>query len=182
MVNDQVVKAEDVIPVHSRISAGPILAGAILALATYLLLTLLGTALGLSIHGRVSDKGLAIGAAWVSGSDVGVFVVVAIALQNVPEGMVTALPLTESGMSGPRVFWAAVATSAPQVPGALLAYWAVTAAGRLLGFSFGLAAGAMLALVLLEIGPAAATRPRAGATGAALGALALLLLGAAIET
>ena len=115
-------------------------------------------------------EGLAIGAAWASGSDVGVFVVVAIALQNVPEGMVTALPLTESGMSGPRVFWAAVATSAPQVPGALLAYWAVTAADRLLGFSFGLAAGAMLALVLLEIAPAAATRPRAGATGAALGA------------
>ena len=125
-------------------------------------------------------EGLAIGAAWASGSDVGVFVVVAIALQNVPEGMVTALPLTESGMSGPRVFWAAVATSAPQVPGALLAYWAVTAADRLLGFSFGLAAGAMLALVLLEIGPAAATRPRAGATGAALGALSMLLLAAAI--
>ena len=62
MVTAQVVKAEDVVPVHSRIAWGPIMGGAILALATYLLLTLVGTALGLSIHGRVSDKGLAIGA------------------------------------------------------------------------------------------------------------------------
>jgi hypothetical protein len=62
MVANEVVKAEDLIPVHSRIAWGPILAGAVLALATYLLLTLVGTALGLSIHGRVSDRGLATGA------------------------------------------------------------------------------------------------------------------------
>ncbi len=114
-------------------------------------------------------EGLAIGAAWASGSEVGVFVVLAIAIQNVPEGMVTALPLREAGLSRTRVFWAAVATSAPQVPGALAAYWAVTAADRILGFSFGLAAGAMLALVIMEIIPAAAARPRAGAVGALRG-------------
>ena len=121
-------------------------------------------------------EGLAIGAAWASDSDVGVFVVIAIAIQNIPEGMVTALPLTQAGMSGPRVFWGAVATSAPQVPGALLAFWAVTAADGLLGFSFGLAAGAMLALVVLEIVPAAATRPRAGFAGATLGSITMILL------
>ncbi len=125
-------------------------------------------------------EGLAIGAAWASGSEVGVFVVLAIALQNVPEGMVTALPLREAGLSRTRVFWAAVATSAPQVPGALAAYWAVTAADRILGFSFGLAAGAMLALVIMEIIPAAAARPRSGAVGALVGTAAMLLLAAAI--
>ena len=125
-------------------------------------------------------EGLAIGAAWASDSNVGVFVVLAIALQNVPEGMVTALPLSEAGMSPARVFWTAVATSAPQVPGALIAYWAVTAADRLLGFSFGLAAGAMLALVIREIVPAAAASPRAGTTGAALGAVTMVLLAVAI--
>jgi hypothetical protein len=62
MVGTDPVRAEDVIPVHSRIAWGPILAGSVLALATYLLLTLVGTALGLSIHGRVSDRGLATGA------------------------------------------------------------------------------------------------------------------------
>jgi hypothetical protein len=62
MVANEPVRAEDVIPVHTRIAWGPILAGAVLALATYLLLTLVGTALGLSVHGRVSDRGLAAGA------------------------------------------------------------------------------------------------------------------------
>jgi hypothetical protein len=62
MANAEAVKAEDLIPVHSRVAWGPIFAGAVLALATYLLLTLVGTALGLSIHGRVSDRGLATGA------------------------------------------------------------------------------------------------------------------------
>jgi len=62
MVANEAVTAEDIVPVHSRISWGPVMAGAVLALATYLLLTLVGTALGLSIHGRVSDRGLAIGA------------------------------------------------------------------------------------------------------------------------
>lgn len=62
MVANEAVKAEDIVPVHSRIAWGPVLAGAVLALGSYLLLTLVGTALGLSIHGRVNDRSLAIGA------------------------------------------------------------------------------------------------------------------------
>lgn len=62
MTKDTPVHAEDVIPVRSRISWGAIIAGSILALALYFLLTLLGAAVGLSINDRVSDRGLAIGA------------------------------------------------------------------------------------------------------------------------
>lgn len=62
MIASESVTAEDVLPVRSRIAWGPVLAGAVLALATYFLLTLVGTALGLSVHGRVSDQGLATGA------------------------------------------------------------------------------------------------------------------------
>jgi hypothetical protein len=62
MVASEPVAAEDVLPVRSRIAWGAVFAGAVLALATYFLLTLVGTALGLSIHGRVSDRGLATGA------------------------------------------------------------------------------------------------------------------------
>jgi len=62
MIANETVKAEDIVAVNSRISWGPILAGAVLALGSYLLLTVLGTALGLSIHGRVNDRSLAIGA------------------------------------------------------------------------------------------------------------------------
>lgn len=60
MIADEPVRAEDVIPVHSRVAWGPIMLGAVLALATYLLLTLVGTALGLTLHDRVSDRGLAV--------------------------------------------------------------------------------------------------------------------------
>lgn len=125
-------------------------------------------------------EGLAIGAAWATEDAVGIFVVVAIAIQNVPEGMVTALPLTAAGLSPARVFWAAVLTSVPQIPGALIAYWAVTAADRVLGFSFGLAAGAMLALVFREIAPAAAERPAAGLAGAVIGAGTMLIFAALV--
>jgi len=62
MTNDNAVHAEDVVPVRSRISWQAILAGSVLALAFYFLLTLLGAAVGLSIHDRVTDKSLAIGA------------------------------------------------------------------------------------------------------------------------
>jgi hypothetical protein len=62
MATKEAVKAEDIIPVDSRVAWGPVLAGAVLALATYLLLTLVGSAIGLSVHGRVSDRGLATGA------------------------------------------------------------------------------------------------------------------------
>jgi hypothetical protein len=63
--SDSGVHAEDLLPVRSRISWGAIAGGSVLALAVYFLLTLLGGALGLSIHGHVADKSLAVGAvAW----------------------------------------------------------------------------------------------------------------------
>lgn len=125
-------------------------------------------------------EGLAIGAAWSSGGAPGAFVVIAITLQNIPEGTVTAIGLREAQLGSARVFWTAVGTSAPQVPGALVAYWAVNAADGVLGLAYGAAAGAMLALVALEIVPAASERPRLGVYGALIGtglavALALAL-------
>ncbi|HVK08034.1 MAG TPA: hypothetical protein VM597_04565 [Gemmataceae bacterium] len=67
MVNDNGrtdigVHAEDLLPVRSRISWAAIAGGSVLALAVYFLLTLLGAAVGLSIHGNVGDKTLAVGA------------------------------------------------------------------------------------------------------------------------
>ena len=125
-------------------------------------------------------EGLAIGAAWAAGGAPGAFVVIAIALQNIPEGTVTAIGLREAQLGSARVFWTAVGTSAPQVPGALAAYWAVTAVDGVLGLAYGAAAGAMLALVALEIVPATRERPRMGAWGAVLGAGLMLALALAL--
>ena len=127
-------------------------------------------------------EGLAIGTAFASErSGLGLFVILAIAIQNVPEGTSVAIPMAEAGFGAKRQFWAAVATSAPQPVGALVAYFAVEAVEGLLPISFTFAAGAMLALIVVEMLPnafAAGRRlaPAAGFAGGALVMLGLSLL------
>jgi hypothetical protein len=63
MVVDHSVLPEDLLPVRSRISWGAIVAGSVLSLALYFLLTLLGGAIGFSISGSTSASGLTTAAA-----------------------------------------------------------------------------------------------------------------------
>lgn len=101
-------------------------------------------------------EGLAIGTAYASETaGLGAFVILAIAIQNVPEGTSVAIPMEASGFTASQQFWAAVATSAPQPIGALIAFYAVEGVSSLLPISFAFAAGAMLALVVVELLPAA---------------------------
>jgi zinc transporter, ZIP family len=124
-------------------------------------------------------EGLAIGTAFASDTEgLGLFVVLAIALQNVPEGTSVAIPMQAAGFGRAQQFWAAVLTSAPQPVGAVVAYLAVEEVSGLLPFSFAFAAGAMLSLVAVELVPAAFARGgRLAATvGTAAGAAVMLLL------
>ena len=99
-------------------------------------------------------EGLAIGTAYASETaGLGVFVILAIAIQNIPEGTSVAIPMDAAGFSAPQQFWAAVATSIPQPIGAVVAFAAVEAVSGLLPVSFAFAAGAMLALVAAEMVP-----------------------------
>jgi ZIP family zinc transporter len=126
-------------------------------------------------------EGLAIGTAFASEeAGLGLFVILAIALQNVPEGTATALPMQEAGYPPARQFWAAVLTSAPQPFAAVGAYVLVEQVSVLLPASFAFAAGAMLALIAVDLVPHAFTRGRraSAALGAAIGAALMLLLGA----
>lgn len=127
-------------------------------------------------------EGFAIGTAYASETaGLGLFVVIAIAVQNIPEGTSVAIPLEAAGFSGARQFWAAVATSIPQPIGAVVAYLLVEEISALLALSFGFAAGAMLALVAVELAPQAWRSDRRGAViGALLGAAAMLLLDLAL--
>ena len=129
-------------------------------------------------------EGLAIGTAFASETEgLGLFVILAIALQNIPEGTSVAIPMEAAGFSARQQFWGAVATSAPQPAGALLAYALVKEIESLLPFSFAFAAGAMLSLVVVELAPEAFRRgslPLAFAgtlTGAALMLVLAALLG-----
>ncbi len=81
--------------------------------------------------------------------------ILAIAIQNVPEGTSVAIPMEATGYGRARQFWAAVGTSAPQPVGAVIAYLAVEQVNALLPFSFAFAAGAMLSLIAVELLPQA---------------------------
>ena len=124
-------------------------------------------------------EGFAIGTAYASEeAGLALFVVVAIALQNIPEGTGVALPMAAAGASVSRQAWAAVMTSVPQPIGACVAFVLVEQIRGLLPVSFGFAAGAMAMLVVMELQP---HRPTVGdwAVGFALGAGLMLALGAA---
>jgi zinc transporter, ZIP family len=127
-------------------------------------------------------EGFAVGTAFASDrAGLSLFVILAISIQNVPEGTSVAIPMAEAGFGRAHQFWAAVATSAPQPVGALVAYFAVEAIGGLLPFSFAFAAGAMLALIATEMLPQAfasgeRARPVAGIAAGAVLMLALSLM------
>ena len=111
---------------------------------------------------------------------IGLFVILAIALQNIPEGTATALPMQAAGYSRSKQFWAAVLTSVPQPFGAVGAYVLVDQITGLLPVSFAFAAGAMLALVFFDLVPACFTRSgwRQASVGAAAGGALMVALSA----
>jgi len=126
-------------------------------------------------------EGLAIGTAYASElAGLSLFVILAIGLQNVPEGTSVAIPMAEAGFDRKSQFWAAVLTSAPQPVGAVLAFLVVEHVRGLLPASFAFAAGAMLALVAFELVPQAFGQSRwlrAGA-GSLAGAFVMFALAA----
>lgn len=125
-------------------------------------------------------EGLAVGTAFASEREgLGLFVILAIAIQNIPEGTSVAIPMEAAGYGRVRQFWTAVATSAPQPVGAVIAYLAVEEVNALLPFSFAFAAGAMLSLIAVELLPRAYAdrrRWRGPTLGIAAGAAVMLVL------
>ncbi|MDP2710177.1 MAG: ZIP family metal transporter [Solirubrobacteraceae bacterium] len=124
-------------------------------------------------------EGLAIGSAFASDrAGLSLFVVLAIGLQNIPEGTTAAIPMHDAGFTRAQQFWGAVATSLPQPAGAVIAYLLVDEVTALLPISFAFAAGAMLALIVLELIPQAFKRAtwHSALGGAAIGAAIMLAL------
>jgi ZIP family zinc transporter len=128
-------------------------------------------------------EGFAIGTAYASDTEgLGLFVILAIALQNIPEGTSVAIPMQAAGFPPSQQFWAAVLTSAPQPVGAVLAYILVEEIEGLLPFSFAFAAGAMLCLVAVELAPEAFRRGtlRLSLAGTGAGAALMVILAAVL--
>lgn len=112
-----------------------------------------GVALGvafadLGVEGDLVLAGMAVPA-------LAIFITVAIAVQNIPEGLAVAIPLHTYGLAKWKIFAWAVISSVPQPLGAAIAYVFVTTAREFLPYGFGFAAGAMIYLVLHDIFPEA---------------------------
>jgi zinc transporter, ZIP family len=135
----------------------------------------------LTVHSL--PEGFAIGTAYASDvAGLSLFVILAIGVQNIPEGTSVAIPMSEAGFSRSQQFWAAVLTSAPQPIGAAVAYLLVETIQGLLGVTFAFAAGAMLALVATDLIPrAVASRTWRGPLGLLTGAVIMLALAIALS-
>ena len=123
-------------------------------------------------------EGFAVGTAYAAGEGLALYVILAIALQNVPEGTSVAIPMQDAGFSRTAQFWTAVATSAPQPVGAVVAFLLVEQIRALLPVSFAFAAGAMLTLVAVELVPQAFRRDtwRFAAAGTVAGGAMMVVL------
>ena len=127
-------------------------------------------------------EGLAMGTAFASNTaGLGLYVIVAIALQNIPEGTSVAIPMNAAGFSRAQQFWAAVVTRCPS-PLQRSSPMCSSRGHALLPVSFAFAAGAMLSLVAVELLPQALTRPRwkAGVGGSVTGAALMLAFSAVL--
>jgi ZIP family zinc transporter len=85
----------------------------------------------------------------------GVFMTIAISIHNIPEGVAISIPLESMGVPNWRKVWWAVFSSLPQPIGAVIAFGFVRLAKEFLPFGFGLAAGAMIYLVVTHFIPEA---------------------------
>lgn len=102
-----------------------------------------------------APEGLAMGIAFASGLEEVAFVLaVVIGLQNVPDGFAFAVPVSQSGVSAPKVFlYTTLSGAVPQVLASVFGFGLVSVAQGVFPVAAGFAAGAMLAVVLREMVP-----------------------------
>jgi ZIP family zinc transporter len=111
-------------------------------------------------------EGIGVGVSFGGGEKLGLFITAAIAIHNIPEGLAVALVLVPKGTKvGKAALWS-IFTSLPQPLMAVPAFLFVFFFAPWLPVGLGLAAGAMIWMVLAELIPDAY---EGGASGAAIG-------------
>jgi ZIP family zinc transporter len=132
-----------------------------------------------------APEGLAMGIAFASGLEEVAFVLaVVIGLQNIPDGFAFAVPVSQSGVSVPKVFlYTTLSGTVPQVLAAMFGFGLVAAAEGIFPVAAGFAAGAMIAVVLREMVPESHGHGYADASTAAflIGFVLLVVVDAVIS-
>jgi len=118
----------------------------------------LNTALAIALHNF--PEGLATFVATLADPSVGVTLAIAIAIHNVPEGLCVALPIYYASGSRHKGFFWALLSGLSEPVGALIGYLIIKASGEdmsqtVYGVLFGIVAGMMIMIVLLELMPTA---------------------------
>lgn len=98
-------------------------------------------------------EGVGVGVAYGGGETLGTFITAAIAIHNIPEGLAICLVLVPRGTSPGKAGLWSIFSSLPQPLMAVPAFLLVTAFQPFLPFGLGLAAGAMLWMVVAELIP-----------------------------
>jgi ZIP family zinc transporter len=126
--------------------------------------------IAIAIHNL--PEGIAAGVGFGSGdTSHAISIAAAIALQNIPEGMVIIGPMLAAGVKPGKTLFLAVMTGVIEVIGTLLGYLAVSAATAILPFALAFAGGTMLYVVSDEM------IPETHAHGSERGATYALILG-----
>lgn len=111
-------------------------------------------------------EGIAVGVSFGGEAAFGIFITVAIAIHNIPEGLAISLVMVPKGASVRSAAWWSIFSSLPQPLMAVPAFLAVAWFAPVLPIGLGLAAGAMAWMVATELVPEAlgnTTPPRVGA-------------------
>lgn len=97
-------------------------------------------------------EGIAAGVGFGTGDRMDALIIAGgIALQNIPEGMIVAVPMLHAGVSIPRTILWGILTAFAEFLGTLAGAWAVTVMESLLPFALAFAGGSMLYVLLGQL-------------------------------
>lgn len=100
-------------------------------------------------------EGISVGVSFASTMEFGVFIAIAIAVHNIPEGLAISLVMVPEGTSPLKAVWWSIFSSLPQPLMAIPAFLFVETFRQYLPFGLGLAAGAMIWMVFADLIPEA---------------------------